>query len=237
MDDTLTLTIDGTEPLSAASVKALATICDQAEDRAEDQAGDQAEDQAGGHGGSGIVTVHVTGAPEGAWTGGLDVMLVTKWERVLRRLERLPMATVAVASGDCGGPALDAFLTTDVRVAAPGTRLLVPRDGSATWPGMAGYRLAQQAGAGRIRRAVLFGLPISAAEAVRLGIVDELTDDPTAALAAAAELAGGLSGKEVAIRRQLLFDAATTSFEDALGPHLAACDRALRGEHTAEEPV
>ncbi|MCZ9336264.1 enoyl-CoA hydratase/isomerase family protein, partial [Streptomyces sp. TRM76130] len=48
-----------------------------------------------------------------------------------------------------------------------------------------------------------------------------------------AGLAGGLSGKELAIRRQLLFDAANTAFEDALGPHLAACDRALRG--TARE--
>ncbi|KOG89867.1 enoyl-CoA hydratase, partial [Streptomyces varsoviensis] len=43
----------------------------------------------------------------------------------------------------------------------------------------------------------------------------------------------GLSGKDLAIRRQLLLDARTTSFEDALGPHLAACDRLLRG--TAQE--
>lgn len=225
MDDALTLTIDGTEPLSSASVKALATICDRAEDLGRDQCG------------TGMVTMHVAGAPEGAWTSGLDVMLVTKWERVLRRLERLPMATVAVASGDCGGRALDTLLATDIRVAAPDARLLVPRDGSATWPGMAGYRLVQQAGAGRIRRAVLFGLPISAADAVQLGIVDELADDPAAAVGAAAELVAGLAGKEVAIRRQLLFDATTMSFEDALGPHLAACDRALRAEDAAEEPV
>ncbi|KES08699.1 enoyl-CoA hydratase/isomerase family protein [Streptomyces coelicolor] len=225
MEDALTLTIDGTEPLSAASVKAVAAVCDRAEDLARDDRG------------AGVVTVHVSGAPEGAWTSGLDVMLVTKWERVLRRLERLPMATVAVASGDCGGPALDVLLTTDIRVATPDTRMSVPRDGSATWPGMAAYRLVQQAGVGRIRRAVLFGLPIGAADAVRLGIVDELADDPAAAVAAAAELVAGLAGKEVAIRRQLLFDATTTSFEDVLGPHLAACDRALRGKDVAEESV
>ncbi|MGW1604481.1 enoyl-CoA-hydratase DpgB [Streptomyces eurythermus] len=225
MDDELTLAIDGTEPLSAASVKALAAICDRA------------EDLAAAHHGAGTVTVHVTGAPEGAWTSGLDVMVVTKWERVLRRLERLPMVTIAIASGDCGGPALDVLLATDIRVAAPDVRLLVPRDGCATWPGMAGYRLVQQAGAGRVRRAVLFGLPISAADAVRLGLVDELADELTAAVGAAEELVAGLAGKEVAIRRQLLFDATTTSFEDALGPHLAACDRVLRGADAAEEPV
>lgn len=214
MSDTLTLMIDGAEPPTAAAVKALGTICDEAEDG----------------GGTGIVTVHVTGVPEPGWTGGLDVQLVSKWERALRRLERLPTATVAVARGDCGGAALDAFLAADIRVAALDARLLVARDGAATWPGMASYRLVQLAGAARIRRAVLFGLPIDGPEAQALGIVDDLAADPASAVAAAAGLVGGLSGAEVAIRRQLLFDATTTSFEDALGRHLAACDRSLRAD-------
>ncbi|MFI6725995.1 enoyl-CoA hydratase/isomerase family protein [Streptomyces sp. R-74717] len=212
MEEVLTLVIDGTEPPSAATVKAVQTVCDAAEDRA----------------GSGVVVVRVSGAPAEGWTSGLDVMKVSKWERALRRLERLPRATVAVAAGDCGGAALDAFLTCDIRVVTPGARLLVSGDGTATWPGMAGYRLVQLAGAARVRRALLFGLPIEAPEALRLGLADELADDPAGALAAAAGLVSGLAGKEIAIRRQLLFDAATTSFEDALGPHLAACDRVLR---------
>jgi isomerase DpgB len=155
-------------------------------------------------------------------------MLVTKWERTLRRLERLPAATVGIASGDCGGVALDAFLATDVRVATPDTRLLVPRDGMATWPGMASFRLVQQAGAARTRRAVLFGRPIDTAEAQALGIIDEVADDPATAVTAVAQLVGDLSGREVAVRRQLMLDATTTSFEEALGMYLGACDRALR---------
>ncbi|MEU2794198.1 enoyl-CoA-hydratase DpgB [Streptomyces sp. NPDC007100] len=217
MEYTLTLEVDGSAPLTAASVKALANLCDRAEDQ----------------GGSGVVTLHVTGVPDRGWADGLDVTLVSKWERALRRLERLPMATLAVARGECGGPALDAFLAADIRVAVLGTRLVLQSDGSATWPGMAGYRLVQLAGAARPRRAVLFGLPIEAPEALALGVVDELVDDPEKAVAAAAGLVSGLSGKELAIRRQLLFDAGTTSFEEALGAHLAACDRALRG--TAQE--
>jgi len=47
-------------------------------------------------------------------------------------------------------------------------------------------------------------------------------------LAEVAAAAGTFTGKEVAIRRQLLLDAAQHSFEEALGAHLAACDRALR---------
>ncbi|MFI6058350.1 enoyl-CoA-hydratase DpgB [Streptomyces sp. NPDC051286] len=217
----LTLTIDGTEPVSATAVKAVTAVCDEAENRP----------------GPGIVTVEVSGAPAAGWTGGLGISLVTKWERALRRLERLPVATAAVATGDLGGTALEAFLATDVRVATPGTRLLVPVDGEATWPGMALYRLVQQAGAARVRRAVLFGAPIDTAEALALGLVDELADDHAAAHAAAARLTSSTSapaGKELAIRRQLLFDATTTSFEQALGAHLAAADRALRGAAVKE---
>lgn len=213
------LEIDGGDPLAATTVKAVTALCDRAEDQ----------------NAPGIATLHVTGTPTGDWTSGLDVMLVTKWERALRRLERLPTATAAAARGDCGGTALDAFLAADLRVAAPDTRLVVPRDATATWPGMAGYRLVRLAGGARVRKAVLFGRPIEAAEALSLGLVDELADDPEAAVAVATGLLGTLSGTEVAIRRQLLFDAATTSFEDALGAHLAACDRALRqGDGTRE---
>ncbi|WP_053048704.1 enoyl-CoA-hydratase DpgB [Streptomyces antioxidans] len=212
MEEPLTVVIDGAEPPTAATVSAVQAACDQAEDRP----------------GRGLVAVRVGGAPATGWTGDLDVMRISKWERALRRLERLPRATVAVASGDCGGAALDAFLACDIRVVTPGTRLLVHGDTTATWPGMAAYRLVQLAGPARVRRALLFGVPIEAPEAIALGVADELADDPAGAIAAAARLAGGLAGKELAIRRQLLFDAATTSFEDALGPHLAACDRELR---------
>lgn len=84
-----------------------------------------------------------------------------------------------------------------------------------------------------MRRAVLLGASIDTAEALALGLVDELADDH----AAAARLTSSTSapaGKELAIRRQLLFDATTTSFEQALGAHLAAADRALRGAAVKE---
>ena len=45
---------------------------------------------------------------------------------------------------------------------------------------------------------------------------------------AAVVMLGRVAGAEHAIRRQLLLEAATTSYEDALGAHLAACDRELR---------
>jgi isomerase DpgB len=206
------LRIDGTVPVSVTTVAAVQAFCDKAEDH-------ELPDAA---------VVEVSGAPDGTPPDDLSVGLVSKWENALRRLERLPAPTVAVAAGDCGGAALEALLTTDFRIATPDVRLLVDVDGDATWPGMALFRLTRQAGAARIRRAVLLGEPIGAAEALAIGLVHQLTDDPRAALADLEERTAALSGKELAIRRQLMFNAGSASFEDALGSHLAACDRTLR---------
>jgi isomerase DpgB len=210
--DDVAVRIDGSAPISAALIEDVRVLCDRAED------GQFA----------GLAVIHVSGVPAGAWSRGLAVDLVSKWERMLRRLERLAVPTVAVATGDCAGPAVDAMLATDFRIATPDTRLMVAVEHDATWPGMSLYRLARLAGADRIRRAALLGAPIDATEARHLGLVDDVVDDPGPALAALAALANGIAGKELAIRRQLIADASRTAFEDALGSHLAACDRALR---------
>jgi isomerase DpgB len=210
----LMLRLDATRPLSAASVEELDDLCDRAEDHRE----------------PGPVTVHVTGVPAAGWAKELTVGLVSKWERVVRRFERLGRVTVAVASGDCAGMALDLLLAADVRIVAPGTRLLLSCVGGATWPGMTVYRLTQQAGAAGVRRAVLLGAPIEADRALALNLVDEVSEDPASTLAALAEAARAMDGAEMAIRRQLIFEAGSTTFEDALGAHLAAADRALRRE-------
>ncbi|MFG2378313.1 enoyl-CoA-hydratase DpgB [Streptomyces sp. NPDC048504] len=214
------LRIDGRQPLSAHTVAAVTAACEAAEDLD----------------GRASVVVHVSGAPGGPLPDGLTVSLVSKWERVLRRLERLPATTVAVADGDCGGPALDVLLATDHRIATTTVRLVVPVEGGGTWPGMALYRLAGHGThAAPIRHAVLYGTPVSAADALALHLVDELTDDVPEALRLAADRARAVSGTELAIRRQLLHEAAGTSFEEALGAHLAACDRVLRRATTGAE--
>ncbi|WP_212818784.1 enoyl-CoA-hydratase DpgB [Polymorphospora rubra] len=206
------LVIDGSRPVSPGDIDAVHRICDQAED--------------GHH--AGLLTVYVSGAPEPGWTAGLNVGLVTKWERAVRRLERSALVTVAVATGDCGGTALDVLLATDVRIVAPGARLMMATDCEATWPGMALYRLIRHGIGSGVRRAVLLGAPIDAGEAVAVGLVDVVTDEPGSVLAQVAAAAGGVAGKELAIRRQLMLEAAGREFDEALGSHLAACDRALR---------
>ncbi|MEV6584028.1 enoyl-CoA-hydratase DpgB [Streptomyces sp. NPDC051582] len=209
---TATLTVDGRLPLSPDAVAAVNAACDGAEDGL-----------TAGH-----LVLRLSGVPAVPQADGVTVSLVSKWERALRRLERLPAATIATAEGPCGGLALDLLLCADRRIADGAASLVMPVENGTTWPGMTLYRLGRShAGAAAVRRAVLFGAAIGAQEAVALQLVDAVADDVEAALATAVASIASARGYELAIRRQLLFDAATTGFEEALGAHLAACDRAL----------
>jgi isomerase DpgB len=209
------LRVDGGRELTKELARSIADLCDEAEST-----------------GAGFATLYVSGAPTQRALGAVaDVAAVSKWEQAVRRFERLRLPTLVAASGDCGGAALDLLLAADVRVATPDLRLRLPRHEQAIWPGMAVYRLVQQLGLAAARRAVLFGAPITVGEALERGLVDRVSENPERTLAAAARLLGRLSGPELAIRRQLAFDAQWMSFEDALGPHLAACDRSLRRAH------
>lgn len=209
----LALRVDGARPVTAETLAALRGVCESVEDG----------------GVPGPVLVHVSGAPARAWADGLALATVNKWERELRRFECLPVTTVAIAEGECGGPALDALLATDYRIAAGEVRLAMPAAGGAVWPGMALYRLVHQsAGPAAVRRAVLFGTALDTGAALAAQLLDERAADVDAAVAAAAALSAELAGAELAVRRRLMFEASTAAFEEALGAHLAACDRMLR---------
>jgi len=214
----LVLQIDGSRGLTAESVAELGALCNRAEDGDSNRPGAR-----------NLVLLRVSGVPGPYWSSGLPVALVSKWERGLRRLECLPAVTIAVADGDCGGMALDALLVADYRIMPAGTRLVMPVVAGTTWPGMALYRLARQtAGAAPARMAMLFGTPIEAAEARAMGVIDDVAGNAALALEKAIEVTGEVPGAELAIRRQLFLEAMATTYEEALGAHLAACDRTLR---------
>jgi isomerase DpgB len=206
------LVIDGAESIAAALTTRVERACDRAE-----AAGRPSR-----------MIIHVSGTSDDSLPDGLTLAQVNRWERTVRRLERLPVATIAVADGTCGGPALDILLAADIRIATASARLAVPVRVGATWPGMALFRLIRlSANAAAARRAALFGEPIDAADALDLHLVDTVTENLASALAAA-RAAESFVGPEVAIRRQLITEAVTVSYEEALGVHLAACDRELR---------
>lgn len=162
------------------------------------------------------------------WPGGVNIQQVNRWERAVHRLERLAAVTIAVAQGICGGPALDLLLAADFRIGSPDLRLVLPVNDGHIWPGMALYRLVQHVGLARARQLALWGADITVSRAVELGLVDQVSDDLTDAIHTATVLRGRLADQENRIRRQLLLEATARDYDEALGAHLAACDRELR---------
>lgn len=208
--------IDGTVPLPGLTA-AVNAVCDAVENRPERS----------------VVVLRLAPTPPDsrAWPGQVSVRDVNRWERAVRRLERLTAMTIALAEGACGGPTLDLLLATDFRMAGPDLLLRLPVNDGHFWPGMSLHRLVQQLGVGRARKIVLWGDDISVGSAAELGLVDQVTEDLTEALRTATVLMGRISDKELAVRRQLLLEAASADYDDALGIHLAACDRELRRLH------
>jgi isomerase DpgB len=215
------LEMGGGEPLSASLVARVDEVCARIEDAAS----------------KGLtLVIHINGADPAdrtePWPHEAAIHLVTQWERALRRLERLPAVVVAVVSdGVCRGPAFDLLLATDYRIGTGDVRLELSDSAGVAWPGMALYRMTAQLGAAAARRLVVLGGSLPVSRAVEVGIVDESAQDVQDAVTrvrVVLEALAGVRGKEFAVRRQLIFEAGATTFEDALGPHLAACDRALR---------
>jgi isomerase DpgB len=210
------LRIDAGAALSDALIDAVNEACDRVEDTSKNVAL--------------LVWLDGSGDEPAAepYPHHLGVHTVNRWERALRRLERVPALTLAVVHGACRGPALDVLLTTDYRITTPDSLLRAPVVAGGAWPGMALYRMVSQLGTARARRLGLLGLDLPAKEALGWGLVDQLAEDTAQAARTVLTTLAGHRGTELAIRRQLLSEARSTSFEDATGTHLAACDRAIR---------
>jgi isomerase DpgB len=162
------------------------------------------------------------------WPGTVDVAVVSKWEKALRRLERLAAFTVGVCAGPADQAVLEVLLATDHRIADVGMTVVTGGSAEGLWPGVVLHRLVQQAGLGWARRLALLPGEFTASDLQAAGLLDEVTADADAAIEAVVKRASGLAGSEVAMRRMLLVDAVTVAHEEALGAHLAACDRTLR---------
>ncbi|MET8289424.1 enoyl-CoA-hydratase DpgB [Streptomyces sp. NPDC005132] len=208
------LMVDGTRPLTVMEVKAVNDVCDRCED-----------------GDATVLVLRVQGAPSAVTA--VDMRVLTQWEGALRRLERMPALSVALAGASCGGLALDALLAADYRIAAAGVQLVPSMAAGGVWPGMALYRLGSVSCAAAVRRAVYFGVPIGLDEALACGLVDELAaaavlEEPSSVVSRLTARLQAPWGAGLAMRRALLHESASTDFEGALGVHLAACDRELR---------
>ncbi|WBB57571.1 enoyl-CoA-hydratase DpgB [Verrucosispora sp. WMMD573] len=211
----LELVVDATRGLAAVTA-----VVNAASQRAEDHAGQQ------------VILLRMAAFRQGeqSWPGAVTIKEVNSWERAVRRLERSTAVCITVADGVCGGPTLDLLLATDYRIVSTDCRIFLPINAGHCWPGMALHRLVQRLGLSKARQLVLWGHELNADEALRLGLVDEVAppEQLDTTWRSAAMLMGPTAGFDLAMRRQLLLEAIATEFDDALGTHLAACDRELR---------
>jgi isomerase DpgB len=210
--DVVHLEISGRAHLSTDLVKSLDDGLSQTEDIGE----------------SGLLVVRVVGGEEPAasyhWPGQANIEMVNKWERAVRRMERTASTTLVVAEGNCSGLALELLLVADRRLARSNLRIQIA---APIWPGMGIYRLVHQIGYARSRKLMLSGAELQAELAREFDIIDDITDSDLEAVTRVnlRELA---AIDDFAVRRRLLQDGLSSSFDEAIGAHLAACDRTLR---------
>jgi len=108
-----------------------------------------------------------------------------RWQRdLLRRLRHAPVFHVAVVHGVALGWGTEFLLTCDYRIATPTASFALPETGIGILPGAGGTaELWSLVGVPTALRLGMTGARISAEEALRVGLVDEIAPDLDAAWA------------------------------------------------------
>ena len=142
--------------------------------------------------------VILTGAGEKAFVGGADINelavqtpvegkeMSVHGQKILDLIEHLGKPVIAAVNGYALGGGCELALACTIRIASENARLGQPEVKLGLIPGYAGtQRLPRLVGRGRALEMVLSGEPVSAAEAYRIGLVNQVV--PAQDLIAAAE--------------------------------------------------
>jgi enoyl-CoA hydratase len=147
----------------------------------------------------------ITGAGSKAFCAGADItefrnqtMLEAKartelGQATFAKLDRLPIASVAVINGYAFGGGLELALAASFRLALPNAKLGQPEIKLGTIPGYGGtQRLPRLVGEARALELILTGRTVDAVEAERIGLINRLVDGDavTAGLSFAREFTG-----------------------------------------------
>ena len=105
--------------------------------------------------------------------------LIRQGQGVMDRMERLPCPTVAVISGFCLGGGLELAMACDYRLAYTGKKKIIglPEVQLGIHPGFGGtVRAVRLAGVRPAMQIMLTGAPVRPDKALKIGLVDDLTD-------------------------------------------------------------
>lgn len=104
------------------------------------------------------------------------------WERLSGAVAACPVLTIAALNGTAVGGALGMVLAADLRVAAPKANLFYPVMALGFLPQPSDtVRLSALVGPARTKLILVSGARIPASEALEIGLVDRIDDDPLAA--------------------------------------------------------
>ncbi|QRM57454.1 enoyl-CoA hydratase/isomerase family protein [Sinorhizobium sp. BG8] len=105
--------------------------------------------------------------------------------RVFERLATLRMPLIAAVNGHALGGGLELAAAADIRIAESQVKIGLPEAGLGMVPGWSGtQRLVKRFGAQAVRRMLVGGEVLTAAEAQSLGIVDQVVETGTSVQAA-----------------------------------------------------
>lgn len=152
----------------------------------------------------------ITGAGEKAFVAGADIgemSTLTKAEGeafgkkgndVFRRLETLPIPTIAAVNGFALGGGCELSMSCDIRICADTAVFGQPEAGLGITPGFGGtQRLARLVGPGMAKQLIYTAKNIKADEALRIGLVNAVY--PAQELLPAAEKLAGIIAKNAPI--------------------------------------
>lgn len=119
---------------------------------------------------------------------GWGTRFLTDMRTAIDGIAALPMPVIAAIDGGCFGAAVALALAADVRIAGQAARFAVtPAKLGLLYPAVDVQRLIAGVGQGQASRLLLTGDAIDAAEAARIGLVEQLVPDASEAAQAMAE--------------------------------------------------
>lgn len=177
-----------------------------------------------------VRAVVLTGAGEKAFVAGADIAefegrtpvdqwRVMKGPSIYDAVERLPKPVIAAVNGFCLGGGMELALACDIRIASATAKFGQPEVNLGIIPGGGGtQRLPRIVGVGAALRLILTGEPVSADEALRLRLVEEVLE-PGALLERALAIAGTIASKSpvaVAAAKEATRSALSLPLDDGL---------------------
>jgi enoyl-CoA hydratase len=153
-----------------------------------------------------VRVVVVTGAGEKAFAAGADIreiaasdaalgeMLARRGQGVFRQIETCGKPVIALVNGFALGGGCELAMACTMRIASETAKMGLPEIKLGLIPGYGGtQRLPRLVGMAAALKMILTGEMVGAAEALRLGLVDEVVA-PDRLMARGGELAGAIAG-------------------------------------------